>query len=236
MKNAIGFLLSLTLSFSVFSKVVCPHDRADYFCISEDMAPNSEIKIFDFYQIPIAILQLFQNETSKLTAPIQFDLNWESPYFGAGVSYYQDLYKLMVLGGTTRIQYFSKDAYAAVICHELGHIIGGAPFQTFEGAEWSSSEGQSDFFAANVCLKKYFKALGFNDEVVKQKIEKAGYEMIIAFKPFETNNLENQEPLVRFTKTALKSQTTLFNTYPTLACRYENFLDPVKRPNCWYRE
>ena len=126
----------------------CPTDRADYFCISPDMAPNSPIDIVQFYTTPTHILQLFQTELAQKPYPLVLNADWESPFFGAGVSLFENNFRLMILGGTTRIKGLTPDAYAAVICHELGHVIGGSPFQTIAFAEWSSAEGQADFFAA----------------------------------------------------------------------------------------
>jgi hypothetical protein len=49
----------------------------------------------------------------------------------------------------------TNDAFALAVCHEIGHLIGGAPFIN---GERYSVEGQADFWAAAVCLRKYFKS------------------------------------------------------------------------------
>lgn len=50
----------------------------------------------------------------------------------------------------------SKDGLRAMICHEFGHIGGGAPTRRFILGELSV-EGQADFFAAAVCLPTLFR-------------------------------------------------------------------------------
>lgn len=201
----------------------CPRDRSDYFCISPEMAPDSLITQTLFYTIPVTLI-------SEFKVSLELDAKWESPYFGAGVSFFENRFRLMILGGTTRIKGMTLDAYAAIVCHELGHIIGGAPFQTIYAAEWSSSEGQADFFAASVCLPRYFKKLGVRDDEISKRVEQAGFEMITAFMTIEKGDIE------RFKKDETVVNETLVNNYPTLQCRYENFRDNSKKPSCWFKK
>ncbi len=212
----------------------CPENRSDYFCLTPEMAPDSAIQIFDFYNTPVRVMSLFSSELSKLSFPLVLDAKWESPYFGAGVSLYQDQFHLMVLGGMTRIEKMTLDAYAAIVCHEIGHLIGGAPYQTISGAEWSSAEGQSDFFAANVCLPRYFRSLNVDSKEISARVEKAGFEMMDALKDFDSN--EPNAKLVRFMELKKEVGATLINQYPTIQCRYETFRKNSSRSNCWFKK
>lgn len=61
-------------------------------------------------------------------------------------------------GGMVRHQYMTPDGLWMVMCHELGHHLGGAPRQ-FRGnsttlKSWSSVEGQADYYAAAKCFPK----------------------------------------------------------------------------------
>lgn len=64
-----------------------------------------------------------------------------------------------LLGNNCR-NLLGRDALKVLLCHEMGHIAGGAPFMTFLGASPdispSSSEGQADFFATSSCLPAVF--------------------------------------------------------------------------------
>ena len=139
----------------------------------------------------------------------------------------------MILGGTIRIEDFTLDAYAALVCHEMGHLIGGEPFQSIPGAEWASAEGQADFFAASTCLPRFFQSLGVSKENIPASVEKAGFELIKAFMAIEKDPRERPQ---RFHKKSQAVDSTLFNQYPSLACRYETFLFPQKRQDCWFVE
>ncbi|MDA8791858.1 hypothetical protein N9N67_01360 [Bacteriovoracaceae bacterium] len=53
----------------------------------------------------------------------------------------------------------TPNAFVLLLCHELGHFLGGPPYKiTAKGSpSWSSSEGQADYYATAVCLKKYYE-------------------------------------------------------------------------------
>lgn len=227
----LALILSMALTFAADQ---CPTDRNDYFCLPSDRILNSEMDRTSFYLIPAQIIGLYHKELQKMGSPVVLDAKWESPYFGAGVSYYQNQFKLMILGGTARIEGMTKDAYAAVVCHELGHILGGSPRQTIPGAEWSSSEGQSDYFAATHCLPQYFARVGVPKGEIDARIEKAGYEMFSSFLPFDSNSQENE--IVRDEVELPAVEATLYNKYPSLQCRYLTFRNRESRLSCWFRQ
>ncbi len=55
-------------------------------------------------------------------------------------------------GGLARYPGMTKNGFIAVLCHELGHHIGGAPKYNRNG--WASIEGQSDYWATHHCMKE----------------------------------------------------------------------------------
>jgi hypothetical protein len=59
-------------------------------------------------------------------------------------------------GGLARHQTITEDGFALVLCHELGHQLGGAPKVSNFLNKWASNEGQSDYFATTKCLRKTF--------------------------------------------------------------------------------
>ncbi len=57
-----------------------------------------------------------------------------------------------IYGGLARHPEMTADGLLMVLCHEIGHHIGGLPVA---GGSWSASnEGQSDYFAAAKCMRK----------------------------------------------------------------------------------
>ncbi len=59
-------------------------------------------------------------------------------------------------GGLARHETITEDGFALVLCHEIGHHIGGAPKVKGLLNRWASNEGQSDYFATLKCLRQTF--------------------------------------------------------------------------------
>ncbi len=56
-----------------------------------------------------------------------------------------------MFGGLARHPLMTIDGMAAVVCHEIGHHIGGAPIKA--ASSWAANEGQADYFAMLKCLR-----------------------------------------------------------------------------------
>lgn len=57
-------------------------------------------------------------------------------------------------GGLARHPLVTVDGFMMVVCHELGHHIGGAPRKGGWGSAWASNEGQADYFAGLKCMRR----------------------------------------------------------------------------------
>lgn len=63
-----------------------------------------------------------------------------------------------MFGGLARHTEITDDAFLTVICHELGHHIGGAPKKRgLFASTWASNEGQADYFGVMKCLRRVFE-------------------------------------------------------------------------------
>ncbi len=66
-------------------------------------------------------------------------------------------WKVSMFGGLARHATITEDGFALVVCHEIGHHIGGAPKKASAWSNsWASNEGQSDYFATLKCLRRSF--------------------------------------------------------------------------------
>ncbi len=63
--------------------------------------------------------------------------------------------EVLIYGGLARHKAITKDGLSLIVCHEIGHHIGGAP-KKIGGpvVNWASNEGQADYFATLKCLRK----------------------------------------------------------------------------------
>lgn len=65
-----------------------------------------------------------------------------------------DQWQVDMFGGLARRQEVTPDGFALVVCHELAHHFGGFPNY---GVWWASSEGNSDYYATQVCARKLWQ-------------------------------------------------------------------------------
>ena len=91
-------------------------------------------------------------------------LDKENTTTPAGVSLYADHAQIEIGSDFHRDPAMTPDAYLAMLCHEVGHVLGGKPYSENSlnsSPQWvskipSSSEGQSDYFSSLACMKKVF--------------------------------------------------------------------------------
>jgi hypothetical protein len=79
--------------------------------------------------------------------------NWSDSTVNAYADQSGSEWQVQMFGGLARRPEVTLDGFALVVCHEVGHHLAGFPFYSGFG-EWAASEGQSDYFAAQVCARK----------------------------------------------------------------------------------
>lgn len=85
--------------------------------------------------------------------------SWESDFTNAdaGRSRQDSTWLIGVGGGLARLPAMTAEGLTMVLCHEIGHLFGGFPFihEGFTGLALPLSvDGQADYFAAQVCVRK----------------------------------------------------------------------------------
>ncbi len=83
---------------------------------------------------------------------LEIEKDWVEGIANAFADRVGETFIVEVYGGLARHNLITEDAFSLIVCHELGHHIGGAPIP--KGYDWPSYEGQSDYFAASKCLKR----------------------------------------------------------------------------------
>ncbi|MFL5815422.1 MAG: hypothetical protein ACJ763_17740 [Bdellovibrionia bacterium] len=222
----------------------------------------SKITEQDFSRVPNEVASLYRDEIVASGAALAMDLNWRNPYFGAGSSLQGEAFSIMIWGGLARIPEMTLDTLALITCHEIGHRIGGSPRQDAPLPEWSSSEGQADYFAASQCLKKYFSGQDSAQAVSKMSVDpgvstrcKSAHtdsqeaavcvRIALSAKSFiqVTEALTTEPHDVAFSTPDMTTvQSTLKNTYPSPQCRLDTFVAGAlsnrsedARPACWFK-
>ena len=57
-----------------------------------------------------------------------------------------------VMGGMLAHPKMNPSTLKLLLCHEMGHLLGGAPLKSRNG--WSSTEGQADYYSTLACAKR----------------------------------------------------------------------------------
>jgi hypothetical protein len=127
---------------------------------------NSNIDEATFNAIIDRAYDFYQPIVSSYGATLEIMRGWEYDDVNALAGRSGDIWTVIMFGGLARAPEVTADGFALVICHEMGHHLGGYPFSA--GATWSGSEGQSDYFATHSCARQMWRDddnTGFGEHV-----------------------------------------------------------------------
>lgn len=79
---------------------------------------------------------------------------WDDNTVNASAQQSGSTWQVNMYGGLARHPLVTVDGFMMVVCHELGHHIGGAPRKGGFGSAWASNEGQSDYWAGLKCMRR----------------------------------------------------------------------------------
>lgn len=205
---------------------------------------NEGLSLEQYHSVIDQVKRVYAPIANSYGAELKIDPKWESGTVNAGT--FRDEngkhWHINLYGGLARHPLMTADGYALVICHEIGHHIGGAPKKLIQGARhWSSTEGQADYWATLKCLRRiYYKEN--NTEVIEgarqnQEITKH------CQKSYETESLQSlcvrvalaSEVLAKISSLARRVEMPRFETpdesrveqtydkHPVPQCRLDTF-------------
>jgi hypothetical protein len=134
--------------------------------ISADQKSINGINEEEFNKAIDEVESIYAPIIANMGAKLEIARNWQDGTVNAYAQQSGKTWKVAMFGGLARHATITKDALALVVCHEIGHHIGGAPKKGGStgggwwggnggGAiSWASNEGQSDYFATLKCLRK----------------------------------------------------------------------------------
>ncbi|GAB4411030.1 MAG: hypothetical protein OHK0056_14630 [Bacteriovoracaceae bacterium] len=99
--------------------------------------------------------------------------NWDDGTVNAFAKQEGGEWQVHMFGGLARHETVTPDGFALVVCHELGHHLGGAPKKKdfFGMVRWATNEGQADYWGSMKCLRKYFATQNNQAVVAKMQID-----------------------------------------------------------------
>jgi hypothetical protein len=160
---------------------------------------------------------------------------------------------IWVHGGLAKTQFMTVIGMTQVVCHEMGHGFGGAPYKN----NGSTSEGQSDYYSTFDCMRKVLPIL----------LPSSSMPLALSLETQCRNTFSNEPSELDYCLLAMESVmveqqffieneyigvTTGFQTpdnyvetkintgdtyYPSPQCRIDTLISGIlkqPRPRCWY--
>lgn len=106
---------------------------------------------------------------AKLGFNLKIERLWKKGVMNAEAEQIGNDWILRMFGGLARYRNMSEEAYTLVLCHELGHHIGGAP-KYIKDRIWAANEGQSDYFATLKCARRMWNDVDNNSRLTLLQI------------------------------------------------------------------
>jgi hypothetical protein len=220
-------VIGLTLVGSVLA---CSEDGTGGFLPENDMyipagmkGINGGITEAQFTAAIDKVETIYAPIVANMGGKLEIDRKWSDGTVNAYAQQSGKTWKVAMFGGLARHETITEDGMALVVCHEIGHHIGGAPKKggstsggwwggSSGASTWASNEGQADYFATLKCLRKSF----LNDDniavVAEMKVPKT---LLDACKKSSKKDKEDTALCVR-TSMAGKSVSDLFSALSKL--------------------
>ena len=140
--------------------------------LQKDVASN-DMTEEQFLKIIADIEAIYKPVIEGHGATLVINSSWSNNTVNAFASQSGNTWRVQMFGGLARRPEVTHDGFALVVCHELGHHIGGVPF--YSATDWASSEGQSDYYATIACAKEAWAGdLEKNGEAREKIVEMEG--------------------------------------------------------------
>jgi len=108
-----------------------------------------------FKEIIDEVVNVYRPIVESHNATLKVNYLWTDNTVNASAEQKGSEWIINMYGGLARRPEVTDDGFAAVVCHELGHHLGG--FYFYGDTDWASAEGQADYFATQSCLREVWK-------------------------------------------------------------------------------
>lgn len=213
-----------------------------------------------FYKNFYEVIDIYKKQLKQLHKPIDLKPDWKNPYFSAYTFEQKETLEIGIWGGMARIPGMNNEAIVLIACHELGHLLGGAPFIPIKYYKNISSEGQSDYFATKQCIKKFFsKNYNTKETPILNKVSTPEAKSICYLKSNAPKEYQiclktmraiegfshviaqlhhHQGSMSLSSKDETITSKTINIDYPKNQCRIDTYIAGYfnkERPKCWYK-
>lgn len=144
-------LLTILLSSLTFATMIPKNN----IYIGPNEKSVSDISEDQFHSIIDKLENYYRGSIESLGVEFTVERDWNDGMVNAKAWKKPGKYFFKMYGGLARFETMIDDSFMLVGCHEIGHLIGGAP--TVKPFNNASSEGQADYFSTSRCFKEVLK-------------------------------------------------------------------------------
>lgn len=156
-------VIGLTLALSLTSVFACSEDGSTGFLPENEMnipvglKTNGGLSEEQFNAVIDKIEAIYTPIVREMGGRLKINRKWENGTVNANATRLGG-WIVNMYGGLARHETITEDGFALVLCHEIGHHLGGAPkVAGLLGLNrWASNEGQADYYATLKCLRRAF--------------------------------------------------------------------------------
>lgn len=151
MLRSLGLALALSLSSvgavaEAKGGVFMPKNDLD---LQDSLEAKSGITQAQFNAVIDRAEKIFKPIVAKQGGTLAVQRLWSDSTVNADAEQYGSTWNVNMYGGLARRKEITEDGFAMVLCHEIGHHLGGYPYVE----DWAADEGQADTFATGPCAK-----------------------------------------------------------------------------------
>lgn len=152
----------------------------------------SNISESQFFEIVSELQKLYSPIIAQFGGKLSIQADWKKDAIVAQATQMFGTWVVQISGGLARRPELSADGLSLIICHELGHHVGGFPYKyalptQFSiprpsdlpgGIEniWAGAEGQADYYSTQVCAKKLWAKSPDLNATFRDKVDPFGKE------------------------------------------------------------
>lgn len=147
-----------TLFFLVFTlsaqATFLPENEIRYDRLSRGPSQITEAQFKDLIH---QVQSTYVDTVTSLGGRLLISGDWKSEKLNAYSMQAFGGWLIQMYGGLARRPELSPDGFTLVMCHELGHHLGGFSFANSTAPfakAWAANEGQADYYATQVCARK----------------------------------------------------------------------------------
>lgn len=144
-----GWICLLLVSVSAQATILPPNDLHLQSFLYRS---HSQITESQFNKIISDMVRPYRFLAKAYGVKLTVEKLWNDNTVNAYATQTDEEWKIVMFGGLAIRPEITPDAFALVVCHELGHHFAGFPF--YSDTHWGANEGQSDHYATQVCLRK----------------------------------------------------------------------------------